>query len=180
MNIFVLTHITQSITLFFGNAVQIKDKIFLEIWNIRSDAIHILLCDESAYKITYSKKYCANPEHILYIDKTVDYPTLQEAIDAIKEADGLVFLPHLFIYKWADNIEELIDDILENYEIDGIECYHSEFTEDNIEYLKNICKERKYLMSGGSDYHGINKKNIELAVGKGNLKIDKEIIQNWI
>ena len=128
----------------------------------------------------FSKKYCGNPDHILYIDKTIDYPTLQESIDAIKEADGLVFLPHLFIYKWADNIEELIDDILKNYEIDGIECYHSEFTENNIEYLKNICKERKYLMSGGSDYHGTNKKNIELAVGKGNLKIDKEIIQNWI
>ena len=128
----------------------------------------------------FSKKYCGNPNHILYIDKTPDYPTLQEAIDAIKQANGLVFLPHLFIHKWADNILALIDDILENYEIDGIECYHSEFNEENIEYLKNLCKERNYLMSGGSDYHGSNKKDIALAFGKGNLKIDKNIIQNWI
>lgn len=128
----------------------------------------------------FSKKYCGNPNHVLYIDKTADYPTLQESIDAIKKADGLVFLPHLFIHKWADNIEVLIDDILENYEIDGIECYHSEFNEENIEYLKKLCEERKYLMSGGSDYHGINKKGIELAVGKGNLKIDKKIIKDWI
>lgn len=128
----------------------------------------------------FSKKYCGNPEHILYIDKTVDYPTLQEAIDAIKQADGLVFLPHLFIHKWAENIYELIDDILENYDIDGIECYHSEFSEENIKYLIDLCKDKKYYMSGGSDYHGINKKNIEMAVGKGNLKIEKDIIKNWI
>lgn len=128
----------------------------------------------------FSKKYCANPKHILYIDKTADYPTLKEAIDAIKTAGGLVFLPHLFIYKWADDIKALIDDILENYEIDGIECYHSDFTEDNIEYLKELCEKRNYYMSGGSDYHGTNKKDIEMAVGKGNLKIEKKIIQAWI
>lgn len=128
----------------------------------------------------FSKRYCGNKEHILYIDKTVDYPSLQQAIDAIKQADGLVFLPHLFIYKWSDNINGLIEDILTNYNIDGIECYHSEFDNDNIEYLKKLCKERKYFMSGGSDYHGKNKKDIEMAVGKGNLKIEKKIIQDWI
>lgn len=128
----------------------------------------------------FSKKYCGNPKHILYIDKTVDYPTLQEAIDAIKQAGGLVFLPHLFIYKWAEDIKALIDDILENYKIDGIECYHSEFNNDNIVYLKELCKERNYYMSGGSDYHGTNKKDIEMAVGKGNLKIEKEMIQSWV
>ena len=128
----------------------------------------------------FSKKYCSNKDHILYIDKTKDYPTMQEAIDAIKNAGGLVFLPHLFIYKWASNINEVIEDILKNYDIDGIECYHSEFTEENIKYLKKLCKDRKYYMSGGSDYHGINKKDVEMAVGKGNLKIEKQIIEEWI
>ena len=35
-------------------------------------------------------------------------------------------------------------------------------------------------MSGGSDYHGDNKPDIHLGYGKGNLKIEKEIIKNWI
>lgn len=129
---------------------------------------------------SFSKKYCGDPKYKLYIDKTVDYPTLEEAIQAIRQAGGLVFLPHLFIYKWAENIYEVIDDILNNYDIDGIECYHSEFSEENIEYLLNLCNERNYLKSGGSDYHGSNKKNVEMAVGKGNLKIDKNIIENWV
>lgn len=129
---------------------------------------------------TFSKKYCGNKDHILYINKSVDYPSVEEAINAIKNAGGLVFLPHLFIYKWADNIEKLIEDILKRYDIDGIECYHSEFNNENIEYLKNICKERNYLMSGGSDYHGKNKPGIEMAIGKGNLQIPSEIIKNWV
>lgn len=129
---------------------------------------------------TFSKKYCGDKNHILYINKEADYPSVKEAIEAIKNAGGLVFLPHLFIYKWVDNIKEFINTLLKEYNIDGIECYHSEFNDENIEYLKNICKERNYFMSGGSDYHGINKPGIEMAIGKGNLKISSDIIQNWI
>ena len=128
---------------------------------------------------TFSKKYCGDKNNILYIDKSVDYPSVYEAIEAVKKSGGLVFLPHLFIYKWADNIYDLIEEILGTYIIDGIECYHSEFNNDNIEYLKKLCHERKFLMSGGSDYHGINKPKIEMAVGRGNLQIPLEIINEW-
>lgn len=128
----------------------------------------------------FSKKYCGNKEHVLYIDKSEDYPSLEEAIEVIKNAGGLVFLPHLFIYRWAENIYDVIDDILDNYDIDGIECYHSEFSEENIKYLIDLCKDRKYYMSGGSDYHGENKKDVKIAIGKGNLKIYKNIIEDWI
>lgn len=127
----------------------------------------------------FSKKYCGNPTNPFFIDKTVDYPTTQEAIDAIKASGGLVFLPHLFIYKWAENKEQLIDDILDQYEIDGIECMHSSFSEEQIQYLIKLCNERHYLKSGGSDYHGKNKPNIDMAVGKGNLQIPDEFVEEW-
>ncbi len=51
----------------------------------------------------FSKKYCGDAKYPFYIDKTKDYPTTQEVIDAIRNSDGLVFLPHLYIYKWAEN-----------------------------------------------------------------------------
>ena len=82
-------------------------------------------------------------------------------------------------FSLVDNIYDLIEEILGTYIIDGIECYHSEFNNDNIEYLKKLCHERKFLMSGGSDYHGINKPKIEMAVGRGNLQIPLEIINEW-
>lgn len=127
----------------------------------------------------FSKKYCGNSNYPLYINKTPDYPTTQEAIKAIRSCGGLVFLPHLFIYKWAEDKKKLIDDILDKYEIDGIECMHSSFTEEQIQYLINLCNERHYLKSGGSDYHGINKPNIDMGVGKGNLQIPEEFVKEW-
>lgn len=129
---------------------------------------------------TFSKKYCGNPEHILYIDKSEDYPTLEEAIAAVKKCDGLVFLPHLFIYKWVDNKENFINDLLDNYKVDGIECYHSELTHQQSQYLISLCNERHLYKSGGSDYHGNNKKNLYMATGFGNLNISNDLIKDWI
>ena len=129
---------------------------------------------------TFNKKYCGDPTNELYIDKSEDYPSLETAIKAIKDSGGLVFMPHLFIYKSIKDKEAFIDDIITNYDVDGLECYHSEFSDDEIEYLLNLTKERNLLRSGGSDYHGINKKGIEMAIGKGNLKIDESLVEDWI
>lgn len=129
---------------------------------------------------TFSKKYCGNPNYVLYIDKSQDYLSLEEAIKLVKDAGGLVFLPHIFIYKWAEDKKKLLDDIVANYEIDGIECMHSEFTQEDIEYLLDYTTKNKFYKSGGSDYHGVNKPGIEMAKGKGNLKIEKELIKDWI
>lgn len=127
----------------------------------------------------FSKKYCGNPGHFLYIDKSKDYPTVEETINAIKNSDGLVFLPHVFIYRWAEDKKKFLEEILSNYKVDGIECMHSEFSEEEIDYLLDFCDKNNYYKSGGSDYHGKNKVGIELAVGKGNLKIGKELIEDW-
>lgn len=129
---------------------------------------------------TFSKKYCGSEKYPFYIDKTPDYPTTQEAIDAIKSCGGLVFLPHLFIYKWAENKEKLIDNILEKYEVDGIECMHSSFSEEEIKYLINLCNERHYYKSGGSDYHGEHKPKIQMGIGKGNLQIPDSFVEEWL
>lgn len=128
----------------------------------------------------FNRKYCANPKHVLYIDKSEDYPSLSEAIHMIKEAGGLVFLPHLFIYKWVENPKEFINEIVENYPIDGIECYYNSFTEEQTKYLIELCNKKKLYKSGGSDYHGLNKEKIQLGTGYGDLKIPENIIQEWI
>lgn len=127
----------------------------------------------------FNRKYCNNPNHILYIDKSEDYPTLEQTIQAIKECGGLVFMPHLFIYKWVENKENFIRELVDNYDIDGLECYYTDFTNEQTEFILNLCNEKHLYKSGGSDYHGLNKEKISLAKGYGNLNINKEIIKNW-
>ena len=128
----------------------------------------------------FSKKYCGNVNYPLYIDKSEDYLKLEEAIKLVKNAGGLVFLPHIFIYKWAENKKQLLDDIVAEYQIDGIECMHSEFSKEDIDYLLEYTKKNHFYRSGGSDYHGKNKVGIEMAVGKGNLKIESSLIEDWV
>jgi predicted metal-dependent phosphoesterase TrpH len=128
----------------------------------------------------FSKKYCGDVNYPLYIDKSEDYLQLDEAIKLVKDAGGLVFLPHIFIYKWAENKKKLLDDIVAEYDVDGIECMHSEFSQDDIDYLLKYTQKNHFYRSGGSDYHGKNKVGIEMAVGKGNLKIESYLIQDWV
>lgn len=52
---------------------------------------------------------------------------------------------------------------MKTYGIKGIECFYSRYNEQEEEFLLNCAKENNLLISGGSDYHGTNKKNISLA-----------------
>lgn len=83
----------------------------------------------------FLKKYCGDKSHPFYIDKREDYPSIQEAIQAIKKAEGLVFLPHLCIYKWIEDKEKYVEEIKCNYGLDGIETYYTTFTQEETEEL---------------------------------------------
>lgn len=56
---------------------------------------------------------------------------------------------------------------------------HAVFQNKNIEILAYNINPNLYI-SGGSDYHGSPKPDIEVGVGRGNLNISKEIIEEWI
>ena len=126
----------------------------------------------------FYRKYMSNPEGPLYVEMDDLVPDLEKASNLIKEAGGLVFLPHIFEYK--ENSIKILENILENYKIDGIECFYTTFTNEQSKYLQDICKKQKLYMSGGSDYHGKNKPEVELGEGEGNLQISYEVISCWV
>ena len=43
-----------------------------------------------------------------------------------------------------------------------------------------ICNKYNLFCSGGSDFHGIPKPDTDIGTGKGNLRIEKKYIENWI
>lgn len=125
---------------------------------------------------TFRHCMCYNPKSEFYIDKSEDFPSLKECIERIREAGGKSFLAHAYIYKWATNKAEFINDIVDNYGIDGIECYYSQFTEEETKYVLDLCEKKNLLKSGGTDYHGLNKKGVNMGIGKGNLQIPNHIL----
>ena len=137
------------------------------------------MIDEDAWGNSniFYRKYMSNPSTKFYVNMDDVLPDFNEACEIVRKSGGMVFLPH--IYEYRENSDKILQYILENHEIDGIECYYTTFTEKQHEYLLNLCKERNLLISGGSDYHGTFKPNVDMAVGFGNLSIPDSIIENW-
>lgn len=126
----------------------------------------------------FYRKGLTNQESKLYMNYPDFRPSLREIIDLIHNSGGIVFLAHPYQYKVFDTAN-FIDRMYNKYEFDGIECFYTTFSEEQSAYLVNFAKDRRLLISGGSDYHGANKKNHELGIGRGNLTIKKNIIANW-
>lgn len=120
--------------------------------------------------------YCYNENSEFYIDKSEDYVLVEEGIKAIHDCGGKAFVAHVFIYKWAENKEELIHDLISNYDFDGMECYYSKFSPEQIQYVLQTCEKHNLLLSGGSDSHG--GPEFEIGIGAGNLKVPDNII-DW-
>lgn len=84
--------------------------------------------------------------------------SLQEAIDQIKNAGGIPVLAHPIHYE--DDLD------LENFSelgVQGLEVYYSDHSQDDINSYKSIAEEFGLLISGGSDFHGEVKPEIELG-----------------
>ncbi len=80
----------------------------------------------------------------------VKYPDVKDVIDEIHNAGGIAVLAHPSLYDNFDEIDKYIE-----MGLDGIEVWHPEASDEDIEKLSTICKKNKILMTGGSDFHGI-------------------------
>ena len=105
-------------------------------------------------------------------------PPYKEVIDIIHKAGGKAFLAHPFEYKFKDTIE-FINDLRKEKELDGIECFHPSANQEQRNILVDYAKSNNLYISGGSDYHGSPKPDIEIGIGRGDLSISKEIL-NWL
>ena len=60
-----------------------------------------------------------------------------------------------------------------------IECFHPSANQEQRKILVEYAKNNNLYISGGSDYHGSPKPDIEIGVGREDLSISKEIL-NWL
>ena len=127
----------------------------------------------------FKKDYVYNRENLFFLDKKDDYPSPAQTVEEVHKAGGVAFLAHVHEYKWIENKIEYIKDFVKDSNIDGIECYYSNFTEEQTKELLDYCKENSLYVSGGSDFHGKRKPAIQIGIGKGNLEIPDDIIKDW-
>lgn len=144
---------------------------------------NIAIMEKISKKFTidnFYRKHESNTDSPFYYDASKYYQDISEVIENIHKAGGLAFLAHGFEYPFK-NPEAEIENILKTTNIDGLECEHSIFTKDQTIFMKDLCKKYNKYMSGGTDYHAKNKPDVKLGIGiNNNIKINKELIQNWI
>lgn len=100
-----------------------------------------------------------------------EYLTPQEAISLIHHAGGIAMLAHAFLYGFTQSQVGLMLGYLKPLGLDGLEAYHSSHTQGQIQMLRQYAADHNLLVSGGSDFHGSNKPDIELGSGRGSLRI---------
>lgn len=127
----------------------------------------------------FYRKEITNPNSDYFLNRASTFPKAKEVVDIIHKAGGKAFLAHPFEYKFENTIK-FIDDLREVAHLDGIECFHPSADEERMQILVNYAKKNNLYISGGSDYHGRSKQDIEIGVGKGNLNIPKDIIEEWL
>ncbi|MDD2401104.1 MAG: PHP domain-containing protein [Clostridia bacterium] len=96
-----------------------------------------------------------------------------EAIRVIEDSGGVPVLAHPSMSCSMETIE-----ILVNKGIKGIEAFHPKHTKDEQNYYFEYAKKYNLIVTGGSDFHGHEKKDY-LNLGKMNVpKITIELLRN--
>lgn len=105
-----------------------------------------------------------------------EYMQPSEAIRLIRAAGGIPVLAHPLLYRLTpDGVKELVAK-LSAEGLAGIETIYSANTGADEAFVRRLAAEFNLLKTGGSDFHGANKPDIEIGVGRGNLRIPEELL----
>lgn len=141
---------------------------------------HAILGEFAESLSAFVRKGLLNPDSEYFIDlEDLPTPQYKDVIDVIHCAGGLAFLAHPFVYGFDDAIG-FIDGLRQEKELDGIECFRPSADENKMRLLEQYANHHRLYISGGSDYHGNNKPDIQIGIGKGNLHISKKYVEPWI
>ena len=147
-------------------------------------------------KIMYKKGYVdsINEAFVKYLgngkvgDSRIHQEPIEKLIEISKQSKCLIFLahPHTLMSnknyssnkKWINNDFVSYVEKLADLGIDGLETNYSSYNSETTSSLSSIAKKLDLLESGGTDYHGENKPNINIGFGYENkpLKTPYELL----
>jgi predicted metal-dependent phosphoesterase TrpH len=110
-----------------------------------------------------------------YVEKFRFSP--RKAISLILRAGGIPVLAHPFTLNCLSlrDLKALVEK-LKTEGLKGMEVLYPEHTPDQTRNYFSLVKELNLLYTGGSDFHGDIKKDVDLLTGTGNLKVPYRII----
>ena len=112
----------------------------------------------------------------LYVHRT--YLTPEQGIKAILGAGGKAVLAHPMMYKLSvSEIHRMLDELID-FGLTGIEALYSRNKGTDEAFLRKLAGEFGLFITGGTDYHGRNKPDLEIGWGEGDLRVPVMILSN--
>ena len=108
-----------------------------------------------------------------YVDRRE--PQFAEGVERIRAAGGIASLAHPVRLKGG--VAAVLPDLCAAG-MNAIEAYHSDHEPADTELFLELAERHKLLVTGGSDFHGTAKPEVELGTGRGrNLKIPADLVE---
>ncbi len=125
---------------------------------------------DQAFKkyLSYSGPYCPRKEKI----------TPEHAMKILRDCNASPVLAHPYQYHLGDKKTEELVSYLKEMGLHGLEVYHSSNNQYESGKLKKLAKKYQLFPTGGSDFHGTNKPDIDLGSGRGGLRISALLLDD--
>jgi hypothetical protein len=96
----------------------------------------------------------------------------RRVIEIIIGAGGIPVLAHPYLLRLnnSDTLENLLR-ILKTMGLKGLEVYYPEHPPEQVAIYEKLSRRYDLLMTGGTDYHGAIKPEIEMGSGKGDFHV---------
>ena len=103
-------------------------------------------------------------------------PDALETIRFIKSIGAAAVLAHPFLNLKEQSLREFLPKAVAAG-LDAMEVYYPKFTQAQTALAERIARQYGLLPSGGSDFHGANKPDIQLGTGRHNLHISCALLE---
>lgn len=118
--------------------------------------------------LQYGGRYCLRKKET----------TPELAMELLRASGAWPIIAHPTQYHMGyEQIEQLIL-YLKKLGLKGVEVYHSSHNQHQSGKLREIARRLDLLPSGGSDFHGQNKPDIDIGVGRGGMHISHLLLDD--
>lgn len=118
--------------------------------------------------LVYGGPFCPRKEAI----------TPEYAIGILTACGASPVLAHPLQYRLGDKKTEELVSFLKTLGLQGLEVWHSSNNQYESGKLKKLAEQYDLFPTGGSDFHGANKPDIDLGSGRGSLRVSALILED--
>lgn len=104
--------------------------------------------------------------------------TPSQAVSLILESGGIPILAHPILYHMSDARLDKLVATLKDAGLVGIEAIYSTYNAAEERQIRKLANKYDLRISGGSDFHGGTKPNLEMGNGYGKLFVPYEVLEH--